>query len=57
MVQAWYMDNSSDDPRLEHHLNPPEYVPIEKLFPLARVEYWKVKAMTFFGKSYDFFHD
>ncbi|XP_076029637.1 acireductone dioxygenase 1 isoform X2 [Oratosquilla oratoria] len=31
MVQAWYMDSSSDDQRLEHHQNPPKYATLEEL--------------------------
>ncbi|KAG8186941.1 hypothetical protein JTE90_028240 [Oedothorax gibbosus] len=42
MVQAWYMNDSSENPQLEHHLNPPQFIPIEKLFPLSRVEHWKI---------------
>ncbi|KAG8186191.1 hypothetical protein JTE90_008721 [Oedothorax gibbosus] len=42
MVRVWHMDDSSENPQLEHHFNPPQYIPVEKLFYLARVEYWKI---------------
>ncbi|GFX77119.1 1,2-dihydroxy-3-keto-5-methylthiopentene dioxygenase [Trichonephila clavipes] len=42
MPQAWYMDDSSENPRSEHHLNPPQFVQIEKLYDLSGVEYWHV---------------
>jgi len=31
MVKAWYMDNSIQDQREEHHRDPPQYVTIEEL--------------------------
>ncbi|GIY57611.1 1,2-dihydroxy-3-keto-5-methylthiopentene dioxygenase [Caerostris darwini] len=42
MPEAWYMNDSFEDPKKEHHLDPPEYVPIEKLYDLSRVEYWRI---------------
>ncbi|GFY51693.1 1,2-dihydroxy-3-keto-5-methylthiopentene dioxygenase [Trichonephila inaurata madagascariensis] len=42
MPEAWYMDDSSENPRSEHHLNPPQFVPIEKLHDLSKVEYWRI---------------
>ncbi|KFM74644.1 1,2-dihydroxy-3-keto-5-methylthiopentene dioxygenase, partial [Stegodyphus mimosarum] len=42
MPEAWFMDNSSDDPRSEHHLNPPEFLTLEDLKTLSGVEYWKI---------------
>ncbi|KAG0709939.1 1,2-dihydroxy-3-keto-5-methylthiopentene dioxygenase [Chionoecetes opilio] len=31
MVRAWYMDDSPDDQRLEHHLATPKFVPLDDL--------------------------
>ncbi|KAF8785807.1 acireductone dioxygenase-like [Argiope bruennichi] len=42
MPEAWYMDESSEDPRTEHHLNPPQFIPIENLYDLSGVEYWRI---------------
>ena len=42
MVRAWYMDDSSDDQRLEHHLVPPKWIELDKLFKETGVLYWKV---------------
>lgn len=42
MVQAWYMDSSNEDQRMEHHRDPPEYVGLEDLYKLTGVEYFKV---------------
>jgi len=42
MPQAWYMDNSPDDPKSEHHLNPPQIIDIDKLYSLTGVEHWRV---------------
>jgi len=42
MVRAWYMDDSTDDQRLEHHRNPPEFVDVKDLTSLTGVEYIKV---------------
>ncbi|XP_004648115.1 1,2-dihydroxy-3-keto-5-methylthiopentene dioxygenase [Octodon degus] len=41
MVQAWYMDESTDDPRLPHRLNPDCPVSLEQLRKLG-VLYWKL---------------
>lgn len=43
MVQAWYMDESADDPRLPHRLEPARPVSLEQLRRLG-VLYWKVRA-------------
>lgn len=42
MVEAWYMDNNDENPRDEHHRNPPEYVDLNVLHKLTGVEYFKV---------------
>lgn len=34
-LQAWYMDDSSEDQRLPHHLDPKQYVSLEKLVELG----------------------
>ena len=41
MVQAWYMDESADDPRLPHRAEPSRPVGLEQLRRLG-VLYWKV---------------
>lgn len=43
MVRAWYMDDSPDDQRLEHQLNPPQSVSLEDLAKNTGVMYYKVK--------------
>lgn len=42
MVKAWYMDNDTNDQRLEHHRNPPEFITLEDLYKKTGVEYFKV---------------
>ncbi|XP_076253084.1 acireductone dioxygenase-like [Rhynchophorus ferrugineus] len=42
MVQAWYMNEEPYDKREEHHKNPPEFVPLDDLFKLTGVEYYKL---------------
>jgi len=52
MVRAWYMDDSTEDQRLEHIRQPPEFVDLEKLKTLTGVLYWKVrKAMRAYFSS------
>ncbi|XP_045700245.1 1,2-dihydroxy-3-keto-5-methylthiopentene dioxygenase [Phyllostomus hastatus] len=43
MVQAWYMDDSTDDPRLPHRAEPARPVGLEQLRRLG-VLYWKLDA-------------
>lgn len=44
MVQIWYMDDeATDDQRLAHHLNPPQFLEIDELFYKTGVEYIKVR--------------
>ena len=43
MVQAWYMDESADDPRLPHRGDPCSPVGLEQLRRLG-VLYWKVRS-------------
>ncbi|BES96630.1 Hypothetical protein NTJ_09442 [Nesidiocoris tenuis] len=45
MVQAWYMDSSTEDQRLEHHKDPPEFLSLEKLYKLTGVEYFDFKNL------------
>jgi hypothetical protein len=39
-MEAWYMDDSSEDQRKPHHRNPPEYVSLEKLAGLVVFKYF-----------------
>lgn len=39
MVRAWYMDDSDEDQRQPHQLDPPKFVSLEKLKSLG-VDYW-----------------
>lgn len=39
MVRAWYMDDSDTDQRLEHQLDPPQFVSLDKLTQLG-VLHW-----------------
>ncbi|KAG2468630.1 1,2-dihydroxy-3-keto-5-methylthiopentene dioxygenase [Polypterus senegalus] len=43
MVQAWYMDDSDDDQRNPHQLEPNQTVTLERLKKLG-VLYWKLNA-------------
>lgn len=43
MVRAWYMDDSSEDQRLEHHRNPSKFIEIPELCKSTGVEHFKVK--------------
>ncbi|XP_040848702.1 1,2-dihydroxy-3-keto-5-methylthiopentene dioxygenase [Ochotona curzoniae] len=43
MVQAWYMDDSPDDPRQPHRLEPSSPVGLEQLRQLGML-YWKLDA-------------
>ncbi|KAG8225818.1 hypothetical protein J437_LFUL005625 [Ladona fulva] len=47
MVSAWLMDDDSNDQRLEHHRNPPEYVTLDKLHKTVGVEYFKINPETY----------
>lgn len=42
MVRAWYMDNETNDQRLEHHRNPPKFIDLDQLFKITGVEYFQV---------------
>ncbi|XP_031842796.1 acireductone dioxygenase 1 isoform X1 [Nomia melanderi] len=42
MVRVWYMDNSDDDQRLQHHKVPPQFLSLEDLFVKTGVEYFKL---------------
>ncbi|XP_076359893.1 acireductone dioxygenase 1 isoform X2 [Tachypleus tridentatus] len=44
MVNAWYMDDSSADQKLEHHLNPPEFISIKDLYKNCGVIYYQLDA-------------
>lgn len=45
MVRAWFMDSEETDQRLEHQLNPPQFVELNELFQTTGVEYFKVKPL------------
>jgi 1,2-dihydroxy-3-keto-5-methylthiopentene dioxygenase len=45
MVQAWYMDSSEEDQRLEHHRQPPNFLDVDELFKATGVEYFKVSKL------------
>ncbi|XP_039759630.1 1,2-dihydroxy-3-keto-5-methylthiopentene dioxygenase [Pararge aegeria] len=47
MVKAWYMDNETNDQRLEHHRNPPEFVTLEDLYTKTGVEYFNINVETY----------
>jgi len=38
------MDNSTEDQRLPHHLDPPQYIDLDQLYKLSGVLYWKIDA-------------
>jgi 1,2-dihydroxy-3-keto-5-methylthiopentene dioxygenase len=42
-MEAWYMDDSTEDQRKPHHRNPPDYVSLEKLATLG-VLHWVLDA-------------
>uniref|UniRef100_A0A1L8DC72 Acireductone dioxygenase n=1 Tax=Nyssomyia neivai TaxID=330878 RepID=A0A1L8DC72_9DIPT len=44
MVRAWFMDNEVTDQRLEHHRNPPQFIPLEDLYEKTGVEYFKINV-------------
>lgn len=45
MVQAWYMDESTADPRMPHRAQPDRPVGLEQLRTLG-VLYWKVRVQA-----------
>jgi len=47
MVRAWFMDDSAEDQRLEHHRNPPEFLDLYQLKATTGVLYWKLNPETF----------
>ncbi|XKL66887.1 hypothetical protein PGB90_010307 [Kerria lacca] len=42
MVRAWYMNNSNEDQRLEHHQTPPKFISLDTLYNESGVEYFKI---------------
>ncbi|XP_063993561.1 acireductone dioxygenase [Diachasmimorpha longicaudata] len=42
MVRAWYMDDSEDDQRLEHHKKIPEFLTLQQLYDVTGVEHFEV---------------
>lgn len=46
------MDDSDKDQRLEHHLDPEEYINMEDLFKSTGVEYFKVFSTLLLKKTY-----
>ncbi|KFB35597.1 AGAP005618-PA-like protein [Anopheles sinensis] len=47
MVRAWFMDNESTDQRLEHQLDPPQFLNMDELFKSTGVEYFKINIPTY----------
>jgi len=47
MVRAWYMDDSNEDQRSEHHRNPPKYVDMDTVKNTTGVLYWKLNPETY----------
>ncbi|XP_069967571.1 acireductone dioxygenase isoform X3 [Bactrocera oleae] len=47
MVKVWYMDNEENDPRLEHHKSPPEYLSLENLHEETGVEHFAINAENY----------
>lgn len=45
MGRAWYMDDSNEDQRLEHHRNPPRFVDMAQLNETTGVEYFPVSIL------------
>lgn len=39
LIQAWYMNDSDEDQRLPHHLEPKQFVSLEKLKELGVVSF------------------
>ncbi|GBP48882.1 1,2-dihydroxy-3-keto-5-methylthiopentene dioxygenase [Eumeta japonica] len=46
-IIAWYMDSEETDQRLEHHLNPPQYIDLDELYRKTGVEYFKLNIDTY----------
>lgn len=44
MVRAWYMDSSTEDQRLEHHRQPPQFLNLDQLYKITGVEYFQLNA-------------
>lgn len=40
MVRAWYMDDSKEDQRLEHHRTPPQFVNLDEIIKKSGVEHF-----------------
>ncbi|XP_055372014.1 acireductone dioxygenase-like [Condylostylus longicornis] len=49
MVKAWYMDDSTEDQRLEHYANPdkPEFINLEELYKKTGVEHFILDAKKY----------
>uniref|UniRef100_A0A803MVK3 Acireductone dioxygenase n=1 Tax=Chenopodium quinoa TaxID=63459 RepID=A0A803MVK3_CHEQI len=45
-IEAWYMDESNEDPRLPHHRNPKEFVSLDTLSEIG-VLHWKLNAKDY----------
>lgn len=39
-MEAWYMDDSTEEQRKPHHRNPPEYVSLEELAGISIFKYF-----------------
>ncbi|XP_042239440.1 1,2-dihydroxy-3-keto-5-methylthiopentene dioxygenase-like [Homarus americanus] len=51
MVRAWYMDDGSEDQRLEHHLSPPKFVSLDDLHKETGVLYRKLDPKNYEGEG------
>ncbi|CAG7838505.1 unnamed protein product [Allacma fusca] len=47
MVRAWYMDNSTEDQRLEHHQTPQKFLSLDDLAESTGVLHWKLDADSY----------
>ncbi|XP_059446678.1 acireductone dioxygenase 1-like [Corylus avellana] len=45
-IEAWFMDESEEDPRLPHHRNPKEFVSLDHLADLG-VLYWHLNPENY----------
>ncbi len=43
VIQAWYMDDSDEDQRLPHHLEPKQYLSLQQLDELGVLS-WRLDA-------------
>lgn len=51
MVRAWYMDASTENMKLEHIRQPPEFLDMDTVTKLTGVLYWKVSTNKLINDS------